>query len=77
VGTPALQDQAEDRAYRNGQMRLVVVKIPMVEDSIDQQLWGLLKGKRALARDLVEEEFDEGKAKALMASSLSSKSAGK
>jgi superfamily II DNA or RNA helicase len=52
--TPALQDQAEDRAYRNGQMRLVVVKIPMVEGSIDQQLWGMLEGKRALARDLVE-----------------------
>jgi superfamily II DNA or RNA helicase len=68
--TPALQDQAEDRAYRNGQMRLVVVKIPMVEDSIDQQLWGLLEGKRALARDLVEQDFDEGKARALVASGL-------
>jgi hypothetical protein len=52
-------------------MRLVVVKIPMVEDSIDQQLWGLLEGKRALARDLVEEDFDEGKARALVASALS------
>ncbi|RRV04576.1 DEAD/DEAH box helicase [Pseudomonas sp. v388] len=52
--TPALQDQAEDRAYRNGQLRLVVVKIPMVEGSIDQQLWSMLEGKRALARDLVE-----------------------
>jgi superfamily II DNA or RNA helicase len=52
--TPALQDQAEDRAYRNGQMRLVVVKIPMVEGSIDQQLWGMLEQKRALAQDIVE-----------------------
>jgi len=51
-------------------MRLVVVKIPMVEDSIDQQLWGLLEGKRALARDLVEQDFDEGKARALVASGL-------
>ena len=25
--TPGLQDQAEDRAYRNGQLRMVVVKI--------------------------------------------------
>ncbi|MBX8554311.1 DEAD/DEAH box helicase [Pseudomonas cichorii] len=53
--TPALQDQAEDRAYRNGQMRLVVVKIPMLEGTIDQQLWEMLEAKRAVAKDLVEE----------------------
>jgi len=58
--TPALQDQAEDRAYRNGQRRLVVVKILMVEGSIDQQLWGMLEGKRAMARDLVEGRNDAG-----------------
>ncbi|WP_297834176.1 AcaB family transcriptional regulator [Pseudomonas sp.] len=54
-------------------IQVVVVKIPMVEDSIDQQLWGLLEGRRALARDLVEEGFDEGKARALVASALSVK----
>lgn len=59
--TPALQDQAEDRAYRNGQRRLVVVKILMVEGSIDQQLWGLLEGKRGVARDLVEEPGEAGR----------------
>jgi SNF2 family DNA or RNA helicase len=58
--TPALQDQAEDRAYRNGQRRLVVVKILMVEGSIDQQLWGMLEGKRGVARDLVEGGNDAG-----------------
>lgn len=52
--TPGLQDQAEDRAFRNGQLRLVVVKIPLVEESIDQQLWQMLSDKRNLAQDLIE-----------------------
>ncbi|MFJ5299237.1 DEAD/DEAH box helicase [Pseudomonas sp. NPDC088368] len=52
--TPGLQDQAEDRAFRNGQLRAVFVKIPLVEDSIDQQLWQMLQSKRSLAQDLIE-----------------------
>jgi SNF2 family DNA or RNA helicase len=52
--TPGLQDQAEDRAYRNGQQRMVIVKIPLVENSIDQQLWQMLLDKRALASDLID-----------------------
>lgn len=52
--TPGLQDQAEDRAYRNGQLRLVVVKIPLVENTIDQKLWQMLIDKRQLAQDLIE-----------------------
>jgi SNF2 family DNA or RNA helicase len=52
--TPGLQDQAEDRAYRNGQQRMVIVKIPLVENSIDQQLWQMLLDKRALAGDLID-----------------------
>ena len=54
--TPALQDQAEDRAYRNGQQRLVVVKIPLVENSIDLQLWQMLLDKRRIASDLIEQD---------------------
>jgi len=54
--TPGLQDQAEDRAYRNGQMRMVVVKIPLVENTIDQKLWQMLSDKRQLAQDLIEPE---------------------
>lgn len=52
--TPGLQDQAEDRAYRNGQLRVVVVKIPLVENSIDQALWQMLLEKRQVAQDLIE-----------------------
>lgn len=52
--TPGLQDQAEDRAYRNGQSRMVVVKIPLVENTIDQALWQMLQEKRQLAQELIE-----------------------
>lgn len=52
--TPGMQDQAEDRAYRNGQLRMVVVKIPLVENTIDQMLWQMLSDKRQLAQDLIE-----------------------
>lgn len=52
--TPGLQEQAEDRAYRNGQLHLVVVKIPLVENTIDQKLWQMLIDKRQLAQDLIE-----------------------
>jgi SNF2 family DNA or RNA helicase len=52
--TPGLQDQAEDRAYRNGQRHLVVVKIPLVENSIDLQLWQMLQDKRRIAQELIE-----------------------
>jgi SNF2 family DNA or RNA helicase len=66
--TPGLQDQAEDRAYRNGQQRMVLVKIPLVEDSIDQQLWQMLLDKRALASDLIEPDAAEKTQAALAAS---------
>jgi SNF2 family DNA or RNA helicase len=66
--TPGLQDQAEDRAYRNGQQRMVLVKIPLVEDSIDQQLWQMLLDKRALATDLIEPDAAEKTQAALAAS---------
>ncbi|EPN54601.1 SNF2-like protein, partial [Pseudomonas syringae pv. actinidiae ICMP 19094] len=67
--TPGLQDQAEDRAYRNGQLRMVVVKIPLAEDTIDQQLWQMLMDKRALASDLIDPEAEE-KSKMALANEL-------
>ncbi|MCH2896092.1 hypothetical protein K3V32_14710, partial [Listeria monocytogenes] len=53
-------EQAEDRAYRNGQLRMVVVKIPLVEATIDEQLWQLLNAKRQVAQDLIEPEQVDG-----------------
>ncbi len=52
--TPGIQEQAEDRVYRNGQMRMVVVKIPLVENTIDQMLWQMLLDKRLLTQGLIE-----------------------
>ncbi|WAT32208.1 DEAD/DEAH box helicase [Pseudomonas sp. GXZC] len=68
--TPALQDQAEDRAYRNGQLRPVIVKIPLVDDSIDQGLWSMLAAKRAVARDLIEPDDAAQRAEKEFASAL-------
>ncbi|SFY08968.1 DEAD/DEAH box helicase [Azotobacter vinelandii] len=57
--TPGQQDQAEDRAYRNGQLRMVIVKIPLVDDTIDQQLWQMLLAKRQVSLELIEPEEDQ------------------
>jgi SNF2 family DNA or RNA helicase len=67
--TPGLQDQAEDRAYRNGQLRMVVVKIPLVENTIDQMLWQMLQDKRQLASDLIEPDA-AGNARQALATNL-------
>jgi SNF2 family DNA or RNA helicase len=63
--TPALKDQAEDRAYRNGQNRLVIVKIPLVEGTIDTALWELLEHKRAIATEVLNPE--EAQAQSMLA----------
>lgn len=70
--TPGQQDQAEDRAYRNGQLRTVIVKIPLVENSIDQQLWQMLLAKRQVSLELIEpEEQQDAFAKAMLAATIS------
>ncbi|PWU32058.1 ATP-dependent helicase [Pseudomonas sp. RW407] len=69
--TPGQQDQAEDRAYRNGQLRMVIVKIPLVENTIDQQLWQMLLAKRQVSMELIEPEADqEALAKSLLAATI-------
>ena len=57
--TPGLRDQAEDRAYRNGQLRLVIVKIPIVEGTIDMDLLEMLKHKQTIAEDIIDPEEAE------------------
>jgi len=56
--TPAKKSQAEDRAYRNGQERDVLVVTPIVLDSIDEQLLEMLQYKAMVARDSTEREDD-------------------
>jgi SNF2 family DNA or RNA helicase len=52
--TPALKRQAEDRAYRSGQMRDVFAIVPVVADTIDEQIFALLDSKREIEVALVE-----------------------
>lgn len=75
--TPGQQDQAEDRAYRNGQLRTVIVKIPLVENSIDQQLWQMLLAKRQVSLELIEpEEQQDALAKAMLAATITEQNIG-
>ncbi len=52
--TPALMRQAEDRAYRMGQKRNVIVKVPLVPKTIDERVWELLGSKRETEVEVVE-----------------------
>lgn len=52
--TPALMRQAEDRAYRLGQKRDVIVLAPIIPGTIDEQIWALLEAKTELEQDVVE-----------------------
>jgi hypothetical protein len=51
--TPADQTQAEDRAYRIGQNLLVEVYIPIVPDTIDEQIRALLLNKKKITDDVL------------------------
>ena len=62
---PALKEQAEDRAYRNGQQRLVIVKIPLLDRSIDNDLWEMLRHKKSIATDILNP--DEARQQAMQA----------
>lgn len=52
--TPALKRQAEDRAYRSGNTRDVLVIVPLVADTIDEQIAALLESKRDIEVSIVE-----------------------
>ncbi len=51
---------------------MVVVKIPLVEATIDEQLWQLLNAKRQVAQDLIEPEQVDGNRTQLAASLIGS-----
>ena len=52
--TPALMRQAEDRAYRLGQKRNVIVLVPLIPKTIDDGVWALQSRKRATEEEVVE-----------------------
>lgn len=57
--TPALAAQAEDRAFRNGQLRLVIVKLPLVENTIDMDLVEMHMNKQSIAAEILDPEEAE------------------
>ncbi|MEF7616950.1 C-terminal helicase domain-containing protein [Aquincola sp. MAHUQ-54] len=52
--TPALMRQAEDRAYRLGQQRNVMVIVPLIERTIDMGVWHLLSTKQETEHDVID-----------------------
>ena len=46
--------QAEDRAYRLGQLRDVMVLVPLIAGTIDEGIWRLLESKQETEQDVVE-----------------------
>jgi superfamily II DNA or RNA helicase len=57
--TPALKNQAEDRAYRNGQTKHVIVRIPLIAETVDEGIYSLIQHKASVA-DAVIETQDAG-----------------
>ena len=54
--TPALHDQAEDRAHRIGQKNAVNIYYMLAADSIDSMLMALLEHKRKIVDGSVGDE---------------------
>ncbi len=53
--TAAARRQAEDRAYRNGQLRPVTVVIPIIPSTMDERVVELLKHKESIEQDLLSD----------------------
>ncbi|WP_181162420.1 DEAD/DEAH box helicase [Burkholderia contaminans] len=60
--TAAAKRQAEDRAYRNGQQRAVTVMIPIVPNTVDEQIVELIRYKESIEGDLLEDTGADEKA---------------
>lgn len=54
--TAAMKRQAEDRAYRHGQLRLVTVLIPQHVGTIDERVAALVNYKEGIESDLLDED---------------------
>lgn len=52
--TPALMRQAEDRAYRLGQKRNVIVVVPLIPKTLDEGVWDLLSSKQETENDVID-----------------------
>lgn len=52
--TPAEMRQAEDRAYRLGQKRDVLVLVPLIANTIDESVGRMLESKQQVEEDVIE-----------------------
>ncbi len=52
--SPAVEDQATDRAFRIGQKRNVLVHTLVCRGTVEERIDALIEGKRALSRELLE-----------------------
>lgn len=57
--TPGKKAQAEDRAYRNGQERPVIVVEPFIPGTLDEALAKLLEHKKQIAAEVMGEEVGQ------------------
>lgn len=73
--TPGLAAQAEDRAYRNGQERLVIVRIMLAENTIDMDVVAMHKSKKTIAAEILDPEEAERLALAEFAEGFDRKAA--
>lgn len=56
---PGNLEQAEDRAYRIGQLKNVVVYYPLFDDTVDTLVWGVLKNKKTVINTIIGDINDE------------------
>ncbi len=52
--SPALHDQAEDRAHRIGQTGTVNIEYYVLEDTVEEDIVDLLQQKKSIISDVVE-----------------------
>lgn len=68
--TPALRDQAESRADRQGQKRLVISKIMLFKDTLDEMMWSMLSGKAQIASEIIDDDHAAGSAQQRIAAAI-------
>ena len=56
---PGNLEQAEDRAYRIGQMKNVTIYYPLFDNTVDTLVWRVLKNKKSVINTIVGDINDE------------------
>lgn len=56
---PAIKNQATDRAHRIGQAKTVFEKVLLIENSIEERIYNILKRKQKLFNEIIDNLSDE------------------